>query len=86
MRDVIAAPRFTDERLAQLVKQRVASMRSSIVGNGSAYASTLAAAQVSPLEALDERQGGFTPSSSCSAGRPRASGGFSGSAWRASAP
>ncbi len=60
LRDVIAEPRFTEERLAQLVNQRVAGMRAGLVSNGSAYASTLAGAQVSSLEALDERQGGFT--------------------------
>ena len=60
LRDVIAEPNFSDERLGQLVNQRVAGMRSGLVSNGAAYASTLAGAQVSPLEALDERQGGFT--------------------------
>ncbi|TSA86446.1 insulinase family protein [Deinococcus detaillensis] len=60
LRDVIAAPKFSAERLAQLVNQRVSGMRSSIIGNGSAYASTLAGAQVSPLEALGELQGGVT--------------------------
>ena len=60
LRAVIAEPKFSDERLSQLVNQRVAGMRSGIVGNGSAYAATLAGAQISPLEALDERQGGFT--------------------------
>ncbi|GAA4019510.1 insulinase family protein [Deinococcus rubellus] len=60
LKGVIAEPKFSDERLSQLVNQRVAGMRSGIVGNGSAYASTLAGAQISPLEALDERQGGFT--------------------------
>ncbi|AWN23426.1 peptidase M16 [Deinococcus irradiatisoli] len=59
MRDVIARPQFSEERLAQLVNQRVAGMRAGLISNGSAYASTLAGAQISPLEALDERQGGF---------------------------
>ncbi|WP_293912230.1 insulinase family protein [Deinococcus sp.] len=59
LRAVIAEPQFSDERLSQLVSQRVAGVRSGLVSNGAGYASTLAAAQVSPLEALDERQTGF---------------------------
>ena len=60
LRDVIAQPEFSEERLAQLVGQRVTGMRASLVSSGSAYAASLAGAQISPLEALDERQGGFT--------------------------
>ncbi|MFC4455760.1 insulinase family protein [Deinococcus sonorensis] len=59
LRDVLAEPQFDAGRLEQLVKQRVAGVRASIVSSGNAYAGRLAAAQLSPEAALEERQSGL---------------------------
>ncbi|WP_424951795.1 insulinase family protein [Deinococcus sp.] len=60
LRDVVATPEFDAGRLEQLVKQRVAGQKASIVSGGNAYAGRLAAAQLSVEAALEERQGGLT--------------------------
>ncbi|MBB6014821.1 insulinase family protein [Deinococcus radiopugnans] len=60
MRDLIAAPEFTRERLEQLLKQRLAGLKASVVNSGNAYAERLAAAQVSPAAAIGETWGGLT--------------------------
>ncbi|WP_291424306.1 insulinase family protein [Deinococcus sp.] len=60
LRDVIARPEFDRERLRQLLEQRLASLKASVVGSGNAYASLLAAAQVSTSAALKERFGGLS--------------------------
>ena len=59
LRDVVARPEFEVGRLEQLVKQRVAGQKASIVSGGNAYAGRLAAAQLSVEAALEERQGGL---------------------------
>jgi presequence protease len=59
LRDVLAEPMFEAGRLEQLVKQRVAGQKASIVSSGNAYAGRLAAAQLSVEAALEERQGGL---------------------------
>lgn len=58
--DIIAQPKFDRQRLEQLLKQRLAGLKASVVSNGNAYAERLAAAQVSPASVLDERFGGLT--------------------------
>lgn len=60
LRDLIAEPQFTRERLEQLLKQRLAGMQASVVSSGNAYAERLAAAQVSASGALNERFGGLS--------------------------
>lgn len=60
LRDIIAQPRFTAERLEQLLKQRLAGMKAGVVSQGHMYARRLAAAQVSPAGALGERFDGLT--------------------------
>lgn len=60
MRDLIVAPEFTRERLEQLLKQRLAGLKASVVNSGNAYAERLAAAQVSPAAAIGETWGGLT--------------------------
>ncbi|MFC4426303.1 insulinase family protein [Deinococcus navajonensis] len=60
MRDLIAAPEFTRERLEQLLKQRLAGMKASVVQSGNMYAERLALAQVSPAGALHERLSGLS--------------------------
>ena len=59
LHDILTAPEFETGRLEQLVKQRVAGQKASIVGSGNAYAGRLAAAQLSTEAALEERQGGL---------------------------
>lgn len=59
LHDILAEPAFEPSRLEQLVKQRVAGQKAGIVSSGNAYAGRLAAAQLSPEAALDERQGGL---------------------------
>ncbi len=60
LRDVIAAPEFDRERLTQLLKQRLAGLKASVVNAGSAYAERLASAQVSPAGSIEERLSGLT--------------------------
>ncbi len=60
LRDVIAQPEFTRERLRQLLEQRLAGLKASVVGSGNAYADRLASAQVSLSAATDERLGGLS--------------------------
>lgn len=60
LHDILTTPEFETGRLEQLVKQRVAGQKASIVGSGNAYAGRLAAAQLSTEAALEERQGGLT--------------------------
>lgn len=60
LRDLLTAPEFSAERLAALVRQRVSGLKAAVVGNGQAFATRLAAAQLSPAGALDERQGGLS--------------------------
>ncbi|GGL76350.1 metalloprotease [Deinococcus aerolatus] len=60
MRDIISAPEFTCERLEQLLKQRLAGLKASVVNSGNAYAERLAAAQVSPAAAIGETWGGLS--------------------------
>ncbi|MFK7601071.1 insulinase family protein [Deinococcus sp. SM5_A1] len=60
MRDVISAPEFTRERLEQLLKQRLAGLKASVVNSGNAYAERLAAAQVSPAASIGENWGGLS--------------------------
>ncbi|MGX9686212.1 insulinase family protein [Deinococcus wulumuqiensis] len=60
LRDVIAAPEFDRERLRQLLEQRLAGMKASVVSAGNAYAERLASAQVSPGAALGEQFSGLT--------------------------
>ena len=60
LHDVVAAPQFEATRLEQLLKQRVAGQKAGIVSSGNAYAGRLAAAQLSPEAALDERMTGLT--------------------------
>ncbi len=60
MRDIISAPEFTRERLEQLLKQRLAGLKASVVNSGNAYAERLAAAQVSPAAAIGETWGGLS--------------------------
>lgn len=57
---ILEKPVFSEERLKQLLAQRIASFRARLVGSGNAYAALLAGAQVSPQEALSERQSGFS--------------------------
>ncbi|WP_407570691.1 insulinase family protein [Deinococcus altitudinis] len=59
LHDILTTPEFETGRLEQLVKQRVAGQKASIVGSGNAYAGRLAAAQLSTEAALEERQGGL---------------------------
>ncbi|MDO4247258.1 MAG: insulinase family protein, partial [Deinococcus sp.] len=60
LRDVLAAPTFDRERLRQLLEQRLAGMKASVVNAGNAYADRLATAQVSPAGAIEEQFGGLT--------------------------
>jgi Zn-dependent M16 (insulinase) family peptidase len=60
LRDLIAAPQFTHERLEQLLKQRLAGLKASVVSSGNAYAERLASAQVSPAAFLEEQFSGLT--------------------------
>ena len=60
LRDVIAEPDFDRERLRQLLEQRLAGMKASVVSAGNAYAERLAGAQVSPGAAISERFGGLS--------------------------
>ncbi|GGM20507.1 insulinase family protein [Deinococcus aerophilus] len=60
LRAVIAAPRFTLERLEQLLKQRLSGLKASVVQSGNTYAERLAAAQVSPAGAIGEVWGGLS--------------------------
>ncbi|SMB94707.1 insulinase family protein [Deinococcus hopiensis] len=60
LRDLIAAPEFTRERLEQLLKQRLAGVKASVVSSGNAYAERLAAAQVSPAGYVEEHFSGLT--------------------------
>lgn len=60
LRDLIAAPEFTPERLEQLLKQRLAGLKASVVNAGNAYAERLAAAQVSPAAYIEEHFSGLT--------------------------
>ncbi|WP_034385111.1 insulinase family protein [Deinococcus sp. YIM 77859] len=60
LRDIIQAPEFTRERLEQLLRQRLAGLKASVVSAGSAYAERLAAAQVSPAGFVEERWNGLT--------------------------
>ncbi|WP_019585132.1 insulinase family protein [Deinococcus apachensis] len=60
LRDLIAAPEFTRERLEQLLKQRLAGLKASVVNAGNAYAERLAAAQVSPAGFIEEHFSGLT--------------------------
>lgn len=60
LHDVIAKPEFDQERLRQLLEQRLAGMKASVVQSGNAYADRLASAQVSPSAAIDEHLGGLT--------------------------
>ncbi|TDE86046.1 insulinase family protein [Deinococcus sp. S9] len=60
LHDLIQAPEFTRERLEQLLKQRLAGLKASVVNAGNAYAERLAAAQVSPAGWVEEHFGGLT--------------------------
>ncbi|MBZ9715192.1 insulinase family protein [Deinococcus multiflagellatus] len=60
LRDLLAAPEFTRERLDQLLKQRLAGLKSSVVSSGNFYAERLAEAQLSPAGALQERLSGLS--------------------------
>ncbi|MDO4264610.1 MAG: insulinase family protein, partial [Deinococcus sp.] len=60
MRDLLAEPRFTEARLRQLLDQRYAALKNSVVSAGNAYAERLAAAQVSRAGALQETLSGLT--------------------------
>ncbi|WP_027460596.1 insulinase family protein [Deinococcus murrayi] len=60
LRDLLAAPEFTRERLEQLLKQRLAGLKASVVNAGAAYAERLAAAQVSPAARIEEEFSGLT--------------------------
>lgn len=60
LRDLIQAPEFTRERLEQLLKQRLAGLKASVVSSGNAYAERLAAAQVSPAGFVEEHFSGLT--------------------------
>ncbi|MEW6421124.1 MAG: insulinase family protein [Deinococcota bacterium] len=60
LRDLIQAPEFTRERLEQLLKQRLAALKASVVNAGNAYAERLAAAQVSPAGWVEEHLSGLT--------------------------
>ncbi|MFT2719152.1 insulinase family protein [Deinococcus sp. A31D244] len=60
IRDLLAAPEFTRDRLEQLLRQRLAGLKASVVQSGNAYAERLAGAQVSPTGALGERFGGLS--------------------------
>lgn len=59
LRDVLAAPQFTRERLEQLLKQRLAGLKASVVSSGNAYAERLAAAQVGTSGAVNEQFAGL---------------------------
>lgn len=60
LRDVLAQPQFDRERLRQLLEQRLAGLKASVVNSGNAYADRLATAQVSPSGAIDEHFGGLS--------------------------
>ncbi|MDV6373391.1 insulinase family protein [Deinococcus arenicola] len=60
LHDVIATPDFTRQRLEQLLKQRLAGLKASVVNSGNAYAERLAAAQISPAASIGERWGGLS--------------------------
>lgn len=58
--NIIKQPEFNRERLEQLLKQRLAGMKASVVRSGNAYAERLASSQISPTAAIDERFSGLT--------------------------
>ncbi|UFA49475.1 insulinase family protein [Deinococcus radiophilus] len=60
LRDLLEEPQFTDARMRQLLGQRYAALKSSVVSAGNAYAERLAAAQVSRAGALQESMSGLT--------------------------
>ncbi|MFC3832655.1 insulinase family protein [Deinococcus rufus] len=60
LRDVIATPLFTRDRLEQLLRQRLAGLKASILQGGNAYAERLAAAQVSPAGVITEHFSGLS--------------------------
>ncbi|NTY01541.1 insulinase family protein [Deinococcus sp. JMULE3] len=60
LRDLINAPEFTRDRLEQLLKQRLAGLKASVVQAGNAYAERLAAAQLNATGAVQERFSGLT--------------------------
>ncbi|EYB69706.1 peptidase M16C associated [Deinococcus phoenicis] len=60
LHDLIKAPEFTRERLEQLLKQRLAGLKASVVNAGNAYAERLAAAQVSPAGFVEEHFSGLS--------------------------
>lgn len=60
MRDIIGQPEFDRERLEQLLKQRLAGLKASVVQSGNAYAERLAGAQVSPAGVYGEQFGGLS--------------------------
>lgn len=60
LHDVIAQPEFNRERLRQLLEQRLAGLKASVVNNGNAYADRLAGAQLSINAAIEERFGGLS--------------------------
>lgn len=60
LHDVIAAPKFDRERLRQLLEQRLAGLKASVVNSGNSYANALASAQVSIAGALEERLSGLS--------------------------
>ena len=60
LRDVISQPEFDRERLRQLLEQRLAGLKASVVQSGNAYAERLASAQISPAGAIEERLGGLS--------------------------
>ncbi|UBV42960.1 insulinase family protein [Deinococcus taeanensis] len=60
MRDLLTAPEFTRDRLEQLLKQRLAGLKASVVQSGNAYAERLAGAQLSVSGALNERLTGLS--------------------------
>ncbi len=60
MRDLLADPQFTEPRLRQLLAQRYAALKNSVVSAGNAYAERLAAAQVSRAGALQETMSGLS--------------------------
>ncbi|WP_051963034.1 insulinase family protein [Deinococcus misasensis] len=60
IRDMLFAPRFTPARLRQLVKQQLVALESGITRSGHAFATRVAASQLSPVVALRERQLGLS--------------------------
>ncbi|PNY80873.1 insulinase family protein [Deinococcus koreensis] len=60
LRSVIQTPEFTRDRLEQLLKQRLAGLKASVLQSGNAYAERLAAAQVSPAGLITEQFSGLS--------------------------